>query len=99
VLYDRPEKWNWVHRDADGNGLLVGPNCPDCLRREVARYRCTACTETWEIPGVYHWSWQGKGHWHRADDESAWDAAVSAHVAGHGLGRAMIVPESRKPPA
>lgn len=97
MLHDRPEKWNWLHRDTDGNALLAGPNCPDCLRREVARYRCTSCTETWEVPGLYRWSWQGKGHWHEADDEAGWDRTVREHIASHA-GRAVIVPQSWKAP-
>jgi hypothetical protein len=82
-LHDRPEKWNWLHRDADGNGLLVGPNCPDCERRAVARYRCLVCSQTFDIPGVFRWSWQGKGHWHEPDDENGWHRTITEHLAVH----------------
>jgi hypothetical protein len=89
----RPEKWNWLHRDADGNALLDGPNCPDCNRVAVARYRCTACDQQFDVPGRFKWSWQGKGHWHEPDDQTWWDT-VSSHVAGHN-GHAVIVPTDR----
>lgn len=86
----RPEKWNWLHRDADGKPLLDGPNCDDCGRREVARYYCTACPTTWEIPGVLVWSWQGKGHYHKPDDEAEMTALLD-HVTAHGP-NAMALP-------
>lgn len=90
---NRPTKDDWLHRDAEGRALMVGPSCPDCLRREVARYRCTACEETWSVPGVFKWSWQGKGHSHRPDDEPGWHQTVLDHWNSHG-GECVIVPVS-----
>lgn len=65
-----------LHRDADGNGLLVGPDCPDCEREHVAHYRCVKCEARIITSGRFRWSWQGKGHFHQANDEAALNAAI-----------------------
>ncbi len=89
-----------AHRDSDGQPLLTSPDCPDCERRETAHYRCTQCTATWAVPGVYRWYWQGLGHWHDADDRAGWSATVFDHVRGEHGGRAGIVPApGETPPA
>lgn len=80
-----------LHRAPDGTSLLVGPNCPACEQRAVARYRCTTCPAMFDVLGVYRWHWQGLGHWHEPDDRAEWMATVSGHVDGHH-GRAGIVP-------
>lgn len=87
----RPEKWNWLHRDAEGNALLDSPNCPDCLRRSVEQYRCTGCGDRFSVPGVFKWSWQGKSHYFDADDEEEWGRVVLEHWHRHG-GKSMVVP-------
>lgn len=79
------------HLDADGNGPLVGVDCPDCLRREVAHYRCPVCGEVFAVPGVFRWSWQGRGHWHNPDDGDAFRAALNEHRRGHD-GKGAFVP-------
>lgn len=56
-------------------------DCSDCGRRAVVQYRCTACESVIEVDGAYRWHWQGKGHWHVADDE----AALDAHIACGGV--------------
>ena len=71
-----------LHTDAEGNGLLVGPDCPDCLRRSVAEYRCKRCDLRFFVPGEFRWSWQGKGHWHRADDQADVDVMIE-HIYTH----------------
>lgn len=83
-MRDRQSELDRLHRDAGGNGLLVGPDCPDCERAAVARYRCTSCDLVVEVPGVYRWFWQGRGHWHVAEDPDALTATLSEHQAAHG---------------
>lgn len=69
-----------LHRDAYGNGLLVGPNCSDCNRRHLAVYRCVRCGYRIEVPGMFRWYWQGRGHYHEADDPK-WGTALTGHLA------------------
>jgi hypothetical protein len=85
-----------LHRDERGNGLLIGPNCPDCQRRETVVYTCTHCDQHWEVPGKYVWSWQGKGHFHEADDEEKRIDEVLAHNKSHEPTRSTIIPLSMK---
>lgn len=87
----RPEKWNWLHRDADGKPLMAGPNCPDCGRRETIAYRCTACDAQWLVAGVLRWSWQGKAHAFIADEEHEWTKTATEHWRCHG-GDCLILP-------
>lgn len=82
-----------AHRDADGNGLLASPNCPDCGRRATVRYRCTECGRVWGVPGEYRWYWQGLGHWHVAGDEAAFLADVAEHLRYEHGGQGVIVPD------
>jgi hypothetical protein len=69
-----------LHRDADGAPLLVGPDCPDCERPAVATYRCARCGERFDVPGRFRWYWQGRGHWHDADDDLA---MLVEHAGSH----------------
>lgn len=79
-----------LHRDADDNGLLVGPDCPDCRRRFTVVYRCVWCEHCIKVPGEFHWMWQGLGHWHKADDPR-WYEALQAHMAeSHAEGGAFV---------
>lgn len=91
---DRREAMLNLHRDANGDGLLVGPDCPACGQRRTVVYRCTGCGEVWEVPGVFRWSWQGKGHWHDADAGDEWRRATVGHWQGHRAQgeQVMIVP-------
>lgn len=67
-------------------------DCSACGRQEIAHYRCTACESKWSVPGVYVWSWQGKLHYHRADDLEGWVRTSVEHVTSHGDVSAGIVP-------
>lgn len=80
-----------LHRDVHGNGLLVGPDCPDCERVAVAHYRCAICDERFAVPGRFRWSWQGKGHWHNPDNDDEWRAMIFDHRNTHG-GHGVILP-------
>jgi uncharacterized CHY-type Zn-finger protein len=73
-----------LHRDADGTGLLVGLNCPDCERRAVESYRCVTCGDVFHVHGAYRWSWQDKTHVHEPDDEAALHEVLNAHRRIHG---------------
>lgn len=87
-----------LHRDHEGNGLLVGPDCPDCGRRSVATYRCVRCDHRIEVPGEFRWSWQGRGHWHEADDPG-WYAAMTRHLTDAHDDRGAFVPVRADEPA
>lgn len=80
-----------LHRDVDGNALLAGPGCPECGRRLVAVYRCVRCGHRLEVPGEFRWYWQGRGHWHHADDPD-WLAALGAHLNNQHGGEGGFLP-------
>ena len=70
------------HCDDEGKPLLFGPNCEDCNKRIVVTYQCQACPQTFVVPGNMRWSWQGKSHYHKPDDETIY-ATISNHVMRH----------------
>lgn len=80
-----------LHRDVDGNALLVGPDCPECNRRHVAVYRCLSCEYRLEVPGEFRWYWQGRGHWHHADNPD-WRTPLRAHLDDEHDGGGCFVP-------
>lgn len=71
------EEWQRLHRDAEGRPLLVGPDCPDCEREAVVTYKCLRCLRTWDVPGVFTWSWQGKVHAHELCE--IWEQKLGEH--------------------
>lgn len=70
------------HCDANGKPVLVGPNCETCGKLATVFYECQACPRVFPVHGAYAWSWQGKSHYHRPDDETD-HTAIANHVLSH----------------
>lgn len=58
-------------------------DCEICGHRMIAIYECVGCGERLHVPGQFVWGWQGKSHYHRADDQEKVYATMNAHGRDH----------------